>query len=27
MTKYRKPVFHGQIAGKLRDIIREICRA
>jgi putative transposase len=25
-TKYRKPVFRGEIGKKLRDLIREICR-
>ena len=27
ITKYRKPILHGDIATRLRDIIREICKS
>lgn len=27
ITKYRKPVFFGDVAIRLREIIREICRS
>ena len=27
ITKYRKPVLHGEVAVRLRDLIREICKA
>ena len=27
ITKYRKPVLHGEIAIRLRELIREICKA
>ena len=27
ITKYRKPVLHGQVAERLRDLIRQICKA
>jgi putative transposase len=27
ITKYRKPVLHGEVAIRLRELIREICKA
>jgi len=27
ITKYRKPVLHSKIAGRVRDMIKEICKA
>jgi putative transposase len=27
ITKYRKPVLHGEVATRVRDLIREICRS
>lgn len=27
ITKYRKPVLHGDIAQRLRELVREICKA
>jgi putative transposase len=27
ITKYRKPVLHGEVAIRLRDLIREICKS
>jgi putative transposase len=27
VTKYRKSVLRGEIAGRVRDLIREICKA
>ena len=26
ITKYRKPVLYGQVAQRLRDLVREICK-
>jgi len=27
ITKYRKPVLHGEVATRVRDLIREICKS
>jgi len=27
ITKYRKPVLHGEVALRLRDLVREICKS
>ena len=27
ITKYRKPVLTGEVAGRLRELVREICKA
>ncbi len=27
ITKYRKPVLHGEVAVRLRDLLRETCKA
>jgi putative transposase len=27
ITKYRKPVLHGEVAVRLRDLVRETCKA
>lgn len=27
ITKYRKPVLHGEVAMRLRDLVREICKS
>ena len=26
VTKYRKPILHGEVGTRLRDIVREVCR-